>query len=72
MKPVTLHIDGMSCSHCLNAVNKALGGVTGVVITSVAIGRAEVQLPDSGATSDDLVTAVESAGFSVTLVGGAG
>lgn len=66
MPKVTLQIDGMSCGHCLNAVNKALAGVPGATVTSVQIGRAEVEVPvDVG--SDPLVSAVEEAGYNVSL-----
>lgn len=71
MKTVTLHIEGMSCGHCLNAVNQALASVAGATIRSVRIGRAEVDLPDSGPRSDDLVTAVEESGYTVSHVDGA-
>ena len=47
MKNIKLHIDGMSCSHCLNAVNKALNAVPGVHPKSVQIGRAELEYDDS-------------------------
>lgn len=69
MKKVTLHIEGMSCGHCLNAVNQALAGVPGARIDSVRIGRAEVEVPE-GAGSDALVTAVEEAGYNVSMVDG--
>ena len=32
MRRATLHIEGMSCGHCLNAVNRALSAVPGVRI----------------------------------------
>jgi copper chaperone CopZ len=67
MQKLVLHITGMSCGHCLNAVNQALAGVPGASVDSVRIGRAEVQVPD-GVSSDALVTAVEDAGYSVALV----
>lgn len=64
---MVLHIEGMSCGHCLNAVNQALAGVPGAKVGTVRIGRAEVEVPES-VTSDDLVTAVEAAGYAVALV----
>ncbi len=67
MQKVVLHIEGMSCGHCLNAVNQALSGVPGVQIENVRIGRAEVVVPDAS-LSDTLVEAVESAGYNVALV----
>lgn len=70
MKHVTLHIEGMSCGHCLKAVTQALAGVAGTAVQSVRIGRAEVDLPADGPVSDDLVTAVEEAGYTVSHVDG--
>ena len=67
MQKLVLHIEGMSCGHCLNAVNQALSGVPGVKIEHVRIGRAEVVVPDAS-VSDTLVEAVESAGYNVALV----
>jgi len=71
MGVVTLHIEGMSCGHCLKAVNAALDRVAGAGLESVQMGRAVVNLADDGPTADDLVTAVEGAGYTVTLVDGA-
>jgi copper chaperone CopZ len=70
MKKVTLHIEGMSCGHCLNAVNQALNGIPGAKVGAVQMGRAEVEVPDAMG-SDPLVTAVEAAGYTVSLVDGA-
>jgi copper chaperone CopZ len=72
MRTVTLHIDGMSCGHCIGAVNQALARLPGATIRSVRIGRAEVDVADDGPRGDSLVTAVEDAGYSVTLVEGDG
>jgi copper chaperone CopZ len=69
MKKVALHIEGMSCGHCLKAVNQALGAVPGVKVGTVRIGRAEVEVPDT-VSSDLLVAAVEGAGYTVALVDG--
>jgi len=60
----TLAIDGMSCGHCVASVEKALAGVEGAIVRSVEIGRAEVET-DSSTTRDELVTAIEDAGFTV-------
>jgi copper chaperone CopZ len=70
MGVVTLHIEGMSCGHCLKAVNAALDRVAGSGLESVQMGRAVVNLTGDGPTTDDLVTAVEEAGYKVALVDG--
>ena len=70
VKQVTLHIDGMSCSHCLSAVNKALDGIPGARVVSVQIGRAVVETAPDGPSGDALVAAVDRAGYNATAVGG--
>jgi copper chaperone len=67
MQKLVLHIEGMSCGHCLNAVNQALAAVPGAKVDTVRIGRAEVEMPDAS-SSDALVTAVEEAGYTVAMV----
>ncbi|HEY7502775.1 MAG TPA: heavy-metal-associated domain-containing protein [Gemmatimonadales bacterium] len=67
MRQATLHIDGMSCGHCLNAVNRALSAVPGVRIDAVRIGRAEVSYDDTTTTPSDLETAVAEAGYRATV-----
>ena len=39
MRDLTLQIEGMSCSHCLNAVSRALVDLPGVEVQSLGIGR---------------------------------
>ena len=65
MAETKLKIGGMSCQHCVQAVKKALSGVTGVDSTDVEIGSATVRYDDARATQKDLEAAVEKAGFSV-------
>ena len=67
MPAYTLHIEGMSCGHCLNAVSRALNAVAGAEVKSVQIGRAEVSLPDAPGP-DALVQAVANAGYRATAV----
>ena len=67
MRQATLHIEGMSCGHCLNAVNRALSAVPGVTIDAVRIGRADVSYDDTTTTVSDLETAVAEAGYLATV-----
>ncbi|HEY4320221.1 MAG TPA: cation transporter [Gemmatimonadales bacterium] len=69
MEAVTLHIDGMSCSHCLNAVSKALHAVPGITVDSVQIGRAELQVA-KGSDVPGVISAVADAGYSASVVAG--
>lgn len=67
MRQATLHIEGMSCGHCLNAVNRALGAVPGVTIEAVRIGRADVSYDETTTRPADLETAVAEAGYRATV-----
>lgn len=67
MQRTTLHIEGMSCGHCLNAVNRALAAVPGVEIESVQIGRAEVRYDERATTPRALEAAVTDAGYRATI-----
>ncbi|HEX2217416.1 MAG TPA: cation transporter [Gemmatimonadales bacterium] len=63
MKQATLHIEGMSCGHCLNAVNRALSALPGVQIDALRIGRADVRYDESTTGPSDLEAAVTEAGY---------
>jgi copper chaperone CopZ len=63
MKDLTLHIEGMSCSHCLNAVNGALRKMPGVEITSVQIGRADLRYDETVTTPEAIASAVTEEGY---------
>lgn len=67
MRPATLHIEGMSCGHCLHAVNRALSAVPGVQIVALGIGRADVTYDETTTGASDLETAVAEAGYRATV-----
>lgn len=66
MRQITLHIDGMSCGHCLNAVSQALGRLPGVEIESVRMGRAELRYDDAVINPEAITSAVADAGYRAT------
>ena len=66
MRSLTLHIEEMSCGHCLNAVNGALAALPGVQVDSVRIGRAEVRYDESITTPALIEAAVADAGYRAT------
>lgn len=60
-----LSIGGMACGSCANSVHRALSGIPGVVTVEVDLaGRALVQ---GSARPEDLVVAVEGAGYRAAL-----
>jgi len=64
--PLTLHIEGMSCGHCLYAVQRALTELPGVELESVRMGRAVLRY-DEGATDPSRIeAAVADAGYRAT------
>lgn len=67
MTQLTLHIEGMSCGHCLNAVNKALRSLGGVEIESVQIGRAVVRYDDSRLDPDRIAAAITAEGYRASV-----
>jgi copper chaperone CopZ len=67
MRQATLHIEGMSCGHCLKAVNRALSAVPGLRIDALRIGRADVSYDDTTTTTFDLEAAVAEVGYRATV-----
>ena len=67
MRQATLHIEGMSCGHCLNAVNRALSAVPGVRIDAIRIGQADVSYDESSTGPAQLEAAVTEAGYRATV-----
>jgi len=68
MQHTTLHIEGMSCAHCLNAVTRALRSIPGVEIESVQIGRADLRYDEGTTTPSALEAAVTEAGYRATAI----
>lgn len=66
MQHVTLHIEGMSCGHCLNAVNRALRSIPGVEVESVQIGRADLRYDERTTSPGAVEAAVTDAGYPAT------
>jgi copper chaperone CopZ len=65
MATFELKIEGMTCGHCVRAVEEALSEVPGVESATVEIGSARVEADDS-VTRDALVRAVEEEEYRVT------
>jgi copper chaperone CopZ len=67
MRDLTLHIEGMSCGHCLQTVNRTLAGMPGVEIGSVRIGRADLRYDEHTLEPGRIAEAVTSAGYRATV-----
>jgi copper chaperone len=65
MQEATFQITGMSCGHCVKAVEQALDSIDGVTVREVAIGEAKVQYDTSKVNADDIRRAIEEEGYPV-------
>jgi len=68
MNTLKLTIDGMSCHHCLNRVQKALAAVPNVQITSVQIGQATLQYDPTEHAPEAIAEAVSKTGYRAQVV----
>lgn len=59
---IALDIEGMTCSHCVHSVTKALKSVPGVSEVSVSLEQRSARV-DGSAQPDALVRAVEAEGY---------
>jgi len=65
MTKITLQVEGMSCEHCVNSVEKALKeiGATGKV--NLDAKQVEVQYDDAAINKDKIKEAIEEQGYDV-------
>jgi copper chaperone CopZ len=64
----TLSIEGMSCDHCVRAVQNAIAKTDGVDAEDVIIGAARVTYDPHNTDRDRLVEAIEEEGYKVVGV----
>lgn len=71
MKTTRLKVSGMSCEHCADRVQKALASRNGVRNAAVhqQSGAAEVEFEETSVSPEQLIAAVEEAGYSAALAG---
>ena len=62
----TLTITGMSCGHCVRAVQTALESVDGVNVEDIRVGEARVRYDNEAVSHTSLVQVVEEAGYTVS------
>ncbi len=65
MKNRVIHIEGMTCNHCVMAVKKELGRIPTLVINDVRIGCVSVAYEESNVTEAQIQAAIEEAGYRV-------
>jgi copper ion binding protein len=67
MENKTLKVTGMSCEHCVKAVNNALGGIKGVADVAVSLkeGTASFRHDPALAPLETIKAAIKEEGYSV-------
>lgn len=68
MERVTVDITGMTCDHCVRAVDGALRRVDGVSVVSVKVGQAVVSYEPETVSQDRITQAIESEGYGATAI----
>lgn len=69
MKTVRLTVDGMSCEHCVRAVEGALKSQDGVRAADVKLdsGAAQVQYEETRVTPEQMIAAVKEEGYEARI-----
>ncbi|MGO0061241.1 copper chaperone CopZ [Brevibacillus fluminis] len=67
MTTVTLNVKGMSCNHCVNSIEGALGKVNGVsaVKVDLAGNKVTVSYDEAAVNEASLKTTIEDQGYDV-------
>lgn len=69
MEELALQITGMSCGHCVARVQKVLSKLDGVDVRNVGVGSAEMIYDPSRVSPDQILEAVDAAGFEPHVAG---
>ena len=67
MIEATIEIGGMSCSHCVAAVKRALESLDGVKVDDVTVGSSAVRYDPAAVTPGQLARAVEAEGYTARV-----
>ncbi|MDZ5713179.1 copper chaperone CopZ [Jeotgalibacillus haloalkalitolerans] len=67
MSQVTLNVEGMSCQHCVKAVESNVGEMSGVDSVKVHLdqGTVDVNYQESSVTVDQIKDVIEDQGYDV-------
>jgi len=67
METLHLNIEGMTCQHCVHAVDGALRRTPGVEVTKVEIGSADVQYDSSTVSADRIAEVIADEGYAASV-----
>ena len=63
MQKLILHITGMSCGHCMHAVNQALASTPGIQLESLRMGRAVLSYDEQKTDPAAIEALIADAGY---------
>jgi copper chaperone len=63
METIHLTIEGMTCQHCVRAVDGRLRKTPGVEVTEVTIGSADLRFDPARTNVDDIAEAIADEGY---------
>ena len=69
MEQARIEIEGMSCGHCVRAVEQALAGMDGVRVGEVKIGGATVEYDPAVATPERIEKVISDEGYQARVAG---
>lgn len=65
MQEITLPITGMSCMHCVKAIESVLDRLDGVEVLKVEIGSATIRYDEARINTFDISEVVREEGYSI-------
>lgn len=65
MEAVHLNIEGMTCEHCVRAVDTRLRRTPGVHVDKVVVGAVDLHYDKSTVTLDEISEAISDEGYTV-------
>lgn len=63
MESLHLTIEGMTCEHCVRAVNGRLRRTPGIEVTAVEIGSADLRYDPALTNADDIADVIADEGY---------
>lgn len=65
MTTTTLIIEGMTCQHCIRAIERALAKIDGVTVDAVETGSATVTYDEATVNTGHFAEAIGNAGYTL-------
>ncbi len=63
MEPLHLTIEGMTCSHCVRAVEGRLNRTPGVEVETVSVGSADLRYDPARTNVDEIADVIADEGY---------